>query len=316
MMVKLKLTLFGILKRFYNLFIKTGIHRKIKIMVPVYDFLFQHLWPHQDVIEIQGSKMYINVREKDPEMRKTFQSYALNRIHEESTTNLFQKTIKKGDIVVDLGANIGYFTLLAARLVGKGGRVYAFEPEPRNYSYLLKNIQLNSYSNITAIQKAVSDRDGKARLYMCPYDTGHHTINQQEGIEDYRHGRTGRVSAVDVESVILDRFMEGREDGIDVIKMDVEGAEALALSGMDRILKENKDIKMFVEFFPLFIKKMGSSPEEFISKLLEDYGFSIFIIGQDYDAYNKELLRINSADELMNFCRDKEDHLNLFIKKE
>jgi len=260
--------------------------------------------------------MYINVREKDPEMRKTFQSYALNRIHEESTTNLFQKTIKKGDIVVDLGANIGYFTLLAARLVGKGGRVYAFEPEPRNYSYLLKNIQLNSYSNITAIQKAVSDRDGKARLYMCPYDTGHHTINQQEGIEDYRHGRTGRVSAVDVESVILDRFMEGREDGIDVIKMDVEGAEALALSGMDRILKENKDIKMFVEFFPLFIKKMGSSPEEFISKLLEDYGFSIFIIGQDYDAYNKELLRINSADELMNFCRDKEDHLNLFIKKE
>jgi len=315
-MVKLKLTLFGILKRFYNLFIKTGIHRKIKIMVPVYDFLFQHLWPHQDVIEIQGSKMYINVREKDPEMRKTFQSYALNRIHEESTTNLFQKTIKKGDIVVDLGANIGYFTLLAARLVGKGGRVYAFEPEPRNYSYLLKNIQLNSYSNITAIQKAVSDRDGKARLYMCPYDTGHHTINQQEGIEDYRHGRTGRVSAVDVESVILDRFMEGREDGIDVIKMDVEGAEALALSGMDRILKENKDIKMFVEFFPLFIKKMGSSPEEFISKLLEDYGFSIFIIGQDYDAYNKELLRINSADELMNFCRDKEDHLNLFIKKE
>ncbi|PIS35543.1 MAG: hypothetical protein COT36_01830 [Parcubacteria group bacterium CG08_land_8_20_14_0_20_38_56] len=316
MMAKLKLTLFGILKRFYNLFIKTGIHRKIKIMVPVYDFLFQHLWPHQDVIEIQGSKMYINVREKDPEMRKTFQSYALNRIHEESTTNLFQKTIKKGDIVVDLGANIGYFTLLAARLVGKGGRVYAFEPEPRNYSYLLKNIQLNSYSNITAIQKAVSDRDGKARLYMCPYDTGHHTINQQEGIEDYRHGRTGRVSAVDVESVILDRFMEGREDGIDVIKMDVEGAEALALSGMDRILKENKDIKMFVEFFPLFIKKMGSSPEEFISKLLEDYGFSIFIIGQDYDAYNKELLRINSADELMNFCRDKEDHLNLFIKKE
>jgi len=315
-MAKLKLTLFGILKRFYNLFIKTGIHRKIKIMVPVYDFLFQHLWPHQDVIEIQGSKMYINVREKDPEMRKTFQSYALNRIHEESTTNLFQKTIKKGDIVVDLGANIGYFTLLAARLVGKGGRVYAFEPEPRNYSYLLKNIQLNSYSNITAIQKAVSDRDGKARLYMCPYDTGHHTINQQEGIEDYRHGRTGRVSAVDVESVILDRFMEGREDGIDVIKMDVEGAEALALSGMDRILKENKDIKMFVEFFPLFIKKMGSSPEEFISKLLEDYGFSIFIIGQDYDAYNKELLRINSADELMNFCRDKEDHLNLFIKKE
>lgn len=82
--------------------------------------------------------MYVNVWEKDPSMRRTFRAYAANLVHEESTTELFKKIVRPGSIVADLGANIGYFTLLAARLAGKDGHVYAFEPEPRNYSYLVK----------------------------------------------------------------------------------------------------------------------------------------------------------------------------------
>jgi len=315
MMTKIKIFLFSILKVIRNLVIGMGLS-KIPGMLIAYDFFFRHFWPHQDIIEIQGSKMYVNVNDKDPSMRKTFQDYALNRIHEENTTKLFKQTVKEGDTVVDLGANIGYFTLLAASLVGEKGKVYAFEPEPRNYNYLAKNIELNSYNNVFAIQKAVSDKNAKTKLYICPYDTGHHTIKQYEGIRDYKpEFLTKEEKFIEIETIILDDFFKDKEQLIDVIKMDVEGAEMLALSGMDKIIKQSKNLKMFIEFFPLLIRKMGSSPEEFIRKLLEDYRFLIFVIGEDYYARNKELLRINKVDELMALCKDEKDHLNLFIEK-
>jgi FkbM family methyltransferase len=282
------------------------------------------LWPGlgrgKKVLEIQGSKMYIDVHDKDPSMRCTFRAYALRHIHEEHTTELFKKVIREGDVVVDLGANLGYFTLLAAKLIGKRGRVYSFEPEPRNYHYLLKNIELNGYDNVSAMQKAVSDRSGKVKLYVCAYDSGHHTINQYEGIKAYNPNFAGdKKDFVEVATVTLDEFFEGMKQPISVIKMDVEGAEMLALSGMDRVVRENEDIKMFVEFFPLLIREMGGSPEEFIRRLLEDYHLSVFVIKGDYSvpgyAPNEGYPRINSVDELMDLCEEKMDHVNLFVKR-
>lgn len=96
--------------------------------------------------------------------------------------------------------------------------------------------------------------------------------------------------------------------------MDVEGAEALALAGMDNILKVNKKLKMFVEFFPLLIEKMGDSPSEFIRKILEDYRFSVYIIPDDYDASKGETRKVNSVEEVMSFRKKEEDHVNLFLK--
>jgi len=314
-MTKIKIFLFNILKIIRSWVIKIGLS-KIPGMFIVYDFLFQHLWSGSNIVEIQGSKMYINVHDKSLNMRKTFQTYASNLIHEKATTDLFKKTVKRGDTFVDLGANIGYFTLLAARLVGDKGKVYAFEPEPRNYNYLIKNIGLNNYNNVSAAQKAVSDKNGKTKLYICSYDTGHHTINQYGGIEAYKPDFVDeKKDFVEIETVTLDDFLEDKGKSVDVIKMDVEGAEALALSGMDRILRENENLKMFVEFFPLLIKEMGSSPKEFVNKLLKDYRFSISIIPDDYDASKGEFIRVNSIDELMSFCKGEKDHLNLFIER-
>src|SRR4030042_1016047 len=156
-MKKIKKFLFKTLKNISAFFRNTKLHRIIPFRGELYDFLFQKLWTAGKILEIQGSKMYINVKEEDPNMRKTFQAYALNLIHEETTTDLFTKVVKKGDVVVDLGANIGYFTILAAKLVGSQGKIFALEPAPKNFEYLNKNIQLNKYLNVTAEQKAVSD---------------------------------------------------------------------------------------------------------------------------------------------------------------
>lgn len=297
--------------------------RKSKI-VPmrqaIYEFLFRLFWRKGNVIEIQGSKMYANVFDPDLSMRRTFRAYAINKVHEESTTALFRKTVKEGDVVIDLGANIGYFTLLAAKLVGKKGKVYAFEPEPRNYQYLIRNIQLNGYENVIAVQKAVADKHGTVKLFICPYDTGHHTIQKYDGIQAYRPDFVNeKKEFVEVEQVRLDDFFGGKTTKIDVIKMDVEGAEMLALAGMEQLIRGNKNLSMLIEFFPLLIKEMGQSPEKFVRRLLEDFHFKMHVVEHDYSMRNRvpsaDQLRISSVDQLMGLCNERNDHFNLYLDK-
>lgn len=307
----IKFVLFGVLKRINNYLSGTGISQKIPVISKIYDFLIQQTFPYQNIIESQGSKMYVNVYDQDPAMRWNFQAYTCHDF-ERSMTRLFKKVVKPGDVVVDIGANIGYYTLLASRLVGKDGLVYSFEPEPRNYNYLLKSIELNKYNNVIAIQKAVTDISSKAKLYLCPYDASHHIINQYGGIKTYRPNFAHKKDFIEVEVVSLDNYFKDFKQQIDVVKIDVEGAEMLALLGMDRIIKESKNLKMFVEFFPLLLKEMGSSPEEFISKLLNDYKFSVFVIP---DAPIKKIIKINNSDELMDLCKGERDVVNLFITK-
>jgi FkbM family methyltransferase len=315
-MKKIKLYLFDALEKLINFFSKIGVNKKTPGVSWIYSFLFKKTWPYGNIIEVQGSKMYVNIHDESSEMRKTFKVYASNLIHERATTELFRKTVKERDMVVDLGANIGYFTLLAARLVGPEGKVFSFEPEPKNYSYLIKNVKLNNYNQVVVLPKAVSNKDGKTRLYICDYDTGHHTINKYDGIESYSRGRKTEEHSIEIETVTLDNFLEGKTNRVDIIKMDVEGAEALALAGMDNILRKNRKIKMFIEFFPLLIEKMGSSSKDFISKLLKDYQFSIYVIPDDYDAKRHEMLKVASVEEIIGLCQKKEDHVNLFLKRD
>jgi FkbM family methyltransferase len=315
-MSKLKLILFRALDKTLFLLSKMGINRRTPGALSVYNFFYRIFWPYKNIIEIQGSKMYVNIHDESFRMRKTFEGYAVNRIHEEATTNLFKKVVKERSVVVDLGANIGYFTLLAAKLVGPQGKVFSFEPEPKNFSYLKKNIELNNYSQVEAFQEAVSDRREKTRLYICSYDTGHHTIKRYNGIEAYSKGRNTEERSIEIETVTLDSFLKGKSDCVDVIKMDVEGAEMLVLAGMDKTLRANRNIKMFVEFFPLLIEKMGNSPQEFIRKLLDDYHSSIYIIPDDYDAQKGEMIKINNVEDVMNLCKKEESHINLFLKND
>ena len=292
----------------------------VPITQAIYEFVFRLFWWNKNVIEIQGSRMYVNLFDKDPSMRRTFRAYAINKVHEEFTTALFRKIVKEGDVVVDLGANIGYFTLLAAKLVGKKGKIYAFEPEPRNYQYLIRNIRLNGYDNVVALQKAVADKPGTVKLFICPYDTGHHTIQKYDGIHAYRPDFVNeKKEFVEVEQVRLDDFLRGKTTMINVIKMDVEGAEMLALAGMEQLIKGNKNLIMLIEFFPLLIKEMGQSPEEFARRLLEDFHFKMYVVEHDYSMRDRvareDQLRIRSVDQLMGLCKERNDHFNLYLEK-
>jgi len=100
----MKSILFRFLEKMADFSGRLGINRNTPGAVKLYEFLFGYFWPYKNVIEIQGSKMCVNA--KDPNMQETFERYASNKIHEKSTTDLFKKTVRKGDTVVDLGANI------------------------------------------------------------------------------------------------------------------------------------------------------------------------------------------------------------------
>ncbi len=315
-MKTIKLFFFNYLKGLFRFFARLGVNRSTPGALKIYNFLFKIFWPFGDIVEVQGSKMYVNLEKAPPAMRMALQGYATNRVHEKETTELFKRIVKPGNVVLDLGANIGYFTLLAAKLVGSKGKVYSFEPEPMNFYYLKKNAEINSYTQINPFQKAVSNEKGITKLFICPYDSGHHTMNQYEGISSYRPDFKNKGKrSVEIETVVMDDFFEGREQEIDVVKMDVEGAELLALSGMDNILKKNQKIKMIVEFFPLLINKMGSDPKELIKRFLYNYNFSISVIPDDYDAKIHNMIKINSVDEIMKFIEREADHVNLFLEK-
>jgi len=149
------------------------------------------------------------------------------------------------------------------------------------------------------------------KLFLADKDTGAHTLRQHHAEREFATEQLGEF--VEVESVVLDEYFKKRERSINVIKMDIEGAEIAALSGMDRILKQNKDLKIFSEFYPSAIREFGYLPEEFAHKLMDDYHFSILAI--DYIPRRaKGYVKVNSVDELMSLLKDREV-VNLFLER-
>lgn len=277
------------------------------------DTLFRLSKPRER--EIQNFKMFINTREPSYTMRKTLRYYDEVKAHEPATTELFKKIVMRGDTVLDIGANIGYFSLLARTLVNAVGNVYSYEPELKNFKYLQDNIRVNKF-NITANQRACSDKDGQIELNTCPYDSGHHTIKQSGGITEYRKRSmlrffTGnKINKYQVPTTRLDNIFKGE---VDVIKIDVEGSELEVLKGIQGIMDRNRELKIVLEFFPLLLKQMGTNLEE-LFRFIQDNNFNIFIIPDDYSAKG-EMVKVGEYKELMKYCPNREDHVNLYLTR-
>ncbi len=185
--------------------------------------------------------------------------------HEPLLTELLEKRIRKGDVVLDIGAHIGYQTLNCARAVGRAGKVYAFEPAPENFSLLRKNVERNGYQNVVLERKAVSDRSSRIRLYLSEFSSGDHRTY---------HPPEDRQS-IEVEAVRLDDHFE--DERVDFIKMDIQGAEAGAVRGASELLSKNETVDVVTEFWPVALRGHGVEPEGFLSLLLEQ-GFQLYHI--------------------------------------
>jgi len=273
-----------------RIFVGTGVG-KIPLIMKIYDFLYSYLKSGDIVlIKVQGHKMYIDMSDL-----KVSKELFMTGIHEKYVTKLFKRIVREGMTVVDLGAHIGYYTLLAAKLVGKNGKVFAFEPAPTNYSLLVKNIEANGYNNVIPVNKAVSNKIGTSKLFLAPDNTsGHKLWNSYNSRE-----------SIDIEVTTLDEFFGNYDTKIDIIKMDIEGGEMAALQGMDNIIRRNSDLKIITEFWPKGIEGMGFSPTDFLNKLIE-YGFKLYHI-------NKQGVEPADPACLIEIC-EKEGSINIYCE--
>jgi FkbM family methyltransferase len=236
--------------------------------------------------EVRGHKMYFYPGD--------FGALISTETWEPQTTDIFESLLQDGDIVIDIGAYVGYYTLLAASKVGKEGQVFAFEPNPLTYALLTKNIETNGYTNVAAIQKAVSNKNGSAILYLR-YDTSAYSL-----FEDCSYMRP--VGEITVQTICLDDFFKDLElltSRIKLIKMDVEGAEMLALLGMSRLIRSSKKLSMILEFNPSFINASGHQPEELLNKIAE-WGFKVTVIGEKEDLEIAEIIEKATATQPLN----------------
>lgn len=174
-----------------------------------------------------------------------FKMYHLGSLYDDSDffVKVLQKNIRYGDLVLDVGANIGYYTMLMSKIVGDSGKVYAFEPEPKNFEILQKNIKINNIKNVIIEKFALSDKIGKSYLQISK-DSGQHRLSD---------------SGLETQTTTIDNYFGNKK--IDFIKMDAEGSEYNIFKGM----KQRPN--MITEFY----YKLLDSPEQFLNDLQEDY---------------------------------------------
>jgi FkbM family methyltransferase len=260
---------------------------KIAPIGAIYRYLYHNLAVNEVATKIHGIKMIIRTLESDGISHELL----YNSTHEKYETKLFRQFVTEGMTVVDIGANIGYYTLLAAKLVGDKGKVFAFEPEPENYALLVRNIEMNGYDNVVAVRKAVSSKTGKTALFL----------NREAGAHGFLPDREGVIGKTTVETVSLDEYFEDKECPIDIVKIDVEGSEVPVLMGMQGIIKANDNLRVFTElFWPKGSEKLDFSPQKYWDKLIKSGFKYIYLINEQ-----EQRLELAYLSFLNRYCEDE-----------
>ena len=226
---------------------------------------------HASHVSVQGHEMYLDSSDS---LR-----LSTNGVFEPYTTEVIKQNISNGDIVMDIGANIGYFTLIMAKGIRENGKVFSFEPEPKNFELLKKNVEINNYSNVILEKKAIGNKTGIAKLYLADrknniFYSGMHRI--------FRSDLVSQISnPVSINIIKLDDYLQDLKSikKIRLIKIDVEGAEFDVLKGMSKMLDENKGIKIVMEFSSENLEDYGSNPSDVMDFLINK-GFKLSIINE------------------------------------
>jgi FkbM family methyltransferase len=173
--------------------------------------------------------------------------------------------VTRGMRVVDVGANVGLYSLLLARLAAPEGQVIAFEPEPQLFRVLAENTQHSGLPNLTLRNQALGEYDGRVRFYRSAFNSG-----------DNRLGGLGwKGQGVEVQMTRLDATLS--DPRVDFIKMDVQGYEMGVLRGMEGVFEASPRLAIYFEFWPAGLRAAGTDPEELLD-YLRRRGFRIYEI--------------------------------------
>tara|TARA_A100001037_G_scaffold301543_1_gene331307 strand:- start:1656 stop:2534 length:879 start_codon:yes stop_codon:yes gene_type:complete len=256
---------------------------------------------HSEFVIINGNKLFLDSSDS---LR-----LSLKKEFEPKTTDLIQERIFPGNIVIDIGANIGFFTLIMADIVKKEGKVFSFEPESKNFQLLEKNVKVNNLSNVILENKAVGNINGETDMYLASNEDN---IYSQSMHRIYSSNIVSQNSTpVKIKIIRLDDFFEKLEliEKIDLIKIDVEGAEFDVLKGMSKILDLNKDLRIIMEFSIENLQDFGSKPDEVMDFLLKK-NFRLWKINE----IGKKIEEIFNIDDIKKLD-DEQNGLNIFCQR-
>jgi FkbM family methyltransferase len=211
------------------------------------------------------------------DLRDSFLSgfWMFHAVYEPENTAFFKRTIAPGDVVVDAGANVGYFTVLFGKLVGNSGKVLALEPAPRARAILARNVKRNGLEDrVTIFPGACGDVDGETTLYTNPYgNLGDNRLWRDGGEAGAKASRDWRSFTVPVAR--LDTLLASMSK-VDLVKTDLQGYESHAIRGLRTTIERNPTVVLLMEYWPYGLRRCGSGARDYLD-LLNDLGLRTFV---------------------------------------
>ncbi len=208
-----------------------------------------------------------------------FRLELLTRQHERETLQLLRRLGKPGMVALDVGAHVGYYTRLLAELAGASGRVIAFEPHPRTHQVLQRNTR--KLSNVMPLPVAAAETAGSAALYDYLMMSASGSLHYDETLLRLQQAQLGeadvaprRASGFEmqqyhVRTVAIDECLAALGiERVDLVKMDIEGAELAALRGMQKLIAASPALALVMEYNPGALRAFGHAPAETLAEVL------------------------------------------------
>lgn len=196
--------------------------------------------------------------------------------YEPQETAIVRALLRPGDVFCDVGAHWGYFSLLAARLVGRTGRIVSIEADPRIYRTLARNIALNAMDGIAPVACAISDAPGTLEFEGYAESSENWGVSRAVGENNSASHDAFSVPARPLDDVLDDLDIER----VRLLKMDIEGAEALAVRGMKRGIERGRYEHVLLELHPRELKAHRSTADDVVRAFTEA-GYSAHVIAHD-----------------------------------
>jgi FkbM family methyltransferase len=228
-----------------------------------------------------------------------------NGFYEPHVLNLMKDIIKKDNICIDIGANIGVISLVLSKLVGENGKVYSIEASKNNYNYLLKNIEINKLKNIVAINQGVWDCQ-KINTFSYVEEVAGCSFFSSKNIHE---GYLENVTCKPLKDIFCDYDIKY----IDFIKLDVEGSEIKVIQGGYDIFLKFKP-HLIVEYNPIVLERFfGTNPKELYNILNKIYVGGCYYVNKNYKK-NSDLIKINSINDMEKIFKT-EEYIEIYYPK-
>jgi FkbM family methyltransferase len=211
----------------------------------------------------------------------------LLRVYERNEIRFLRDHLKNGDLFIDIGANIGFYTALSMRLLGNDGMVIALEPDPVSFKFLEQTIKLNGPCKVEVFKLAASSMNGTATLYTSSSNRGDNRLHEFKSASDKLN-----IQTVTIDS-LMERLLLNTTNKNVFVKLDIQGGEGLAIRGMKNFINNTGNLTLMMEFWPQGLANMDTDSGELLSEL-EDAGLNIYELGN-----KSRLIKLNNKDSLI-----------------